>query len=100
LAFAQHTEIVADHMVLVTKHVEVDLADRWRTIMPCLVAEMRVCRYRIDFNAHGLQICILVGEIFQFGWADKRPVCWVEEKHGPFALNVGVRHFDKFARFI
>ena len=68
--------------------------------MPCLVAEMGVGRYRIDLYAHALQVCILVGEIFQFGWADEGPVGWIEEKYGPFALNVGVRHFDKFARFI
>ena len=68
--------------------------------MPCFVAEMRVGRYRIDLNAHALQICILVGEIFQFGWADEGPVGGVEEKDGPFALYVGIRHFDKFACLI
>jgi hypothetical protein len=34
LAFAQYAEIVADDVVLVAKHVVVDLANRWRAVMP------------------------------------------------------------------
>lgn len=61
---------------------------------------MRVGRYRIDFNAHGLQVGILVCQVFQLGWADKGPVSRVEKEYGPFALYVGVRNFDKLAGFL
>ena len=100
LAFTQDAEIVADHMILVAQHVIVDLANGGRAVVPCLVAEMCVGRHGINFNAHGLQVGILVGQIFKFGGAYEGKVGGIEKEYCPLALYVRVGNFNELACLI
>src|SRR3546814_16252729 len=75
------SEILGEDVVLVAQHVIIDLADRRRAVVPRLVAEMRVGRHRIDFDAEALKRFILVGEIFELGRADEGEVGGIEEEN-------------------
>jgi len=84
-------------VVLVAQHIIVDLADRGRGIMPCLVAEMRVGGDRIDLDAHLLEGRVDVGEVLQFRRANEGEVGGVEKEHAPFAAHFGIGHIDELA---
>lgn len=99
-AFAQDAEVVRDGVVLVTQHVVVDLANCWRAVVPCLVAEVRVGGYRIDFDAHTLKFAIDVGEVFEFGRADEGKVGWVEEEYAPLADDVRIADINELALMV
>src|SRR3546814_4442731 len=80
--------------------VIIDLADRRRAVVPRLVAEMRVGRRRIDFDAEALKRFILVGEIFELGRADEGEVGGIEEENRPLARNIGVRDGHELALMV
>src|SRR3546814_18427946 len=87
-------------VVLVAQHVIMALADRRRAVVPRLVAEMRVGRHRIDFDAEALKRFILVGEVFELGRADEGEVGGIEEENRPLARNIGVRAGDELALLV
>ena len=58
--------------------------------MPGLVHEVRVGAHRVDFDAHGLELLVLLGHVHQLGGAYEGEVGGVEEEYGPLALDVFV----------
>jgi hypothetical protein len=44
-----------------------------------------------------LERIVLVCHVTEFGWANKREVCWVKEKDRPLALEVGLGDLFEFA---
>ena len=56
--------------------------------MPCFVYKVRVCTYGIYFDTHFLKFAVLVSHIDQFGRTYERKVGRIEEKDGPFALDI------------
>ncbi|MNZ34573.1 hypothetical protein D3C78_519520 [compost metagenome] len=65
--------------------------------MPGFVGEVGVGGHTVDFHAQVFEFGVVVGQVAQLGRADEGEVGRVEEHHGPFALEVGFRHFDELA---
>lgn len=69
---------------------------RARTV-PGHVREVCVRGYGIDFNAALLKLFVVLGEIFEFGRADEREICRIEEDDGPLAVEIGFGNVDEVA---
>ncbi|MNP11854.1 hypothetical protein D3C76_1040630 [compost metagenome] len=95
--FDQHVEVARDHVSRVTDQRVLDLADGVRGVVPGFVGEVGVGRHAVDFYTQILELGVVVGQVAQLGRADEGEVGRVEEYDGPFALEVGFRHFDELA---
>lgn len=74
------------------EHRVFDLLNRRRSVMPCLVNEVRIRAHGIDLDAHGLELVIFVRQISEFRRTDEGKISGIEEENGPFAFDVGVRN--------
>ncbi len=99
LIFAQNFEVAADLHGRVTDHGVLDLADGFGAVVPCFVGEVGVGGDRVHFNAHFLQLVVVVGNVAQLGRANEGEVSRVEEENGPLAFNVGFGQFEELAVF-
>jgi len=99
-SFDHDVEVAGELAGRVAEHGIVDLADGGRCVVPSLVAEMRVGRDRVDFNAELLESGIVVGEVFELRRADEGEVGWIEEENGPLALEVGVGDVEELASLV
>ena len=83
--FDHDAEVAADYARGVTHHREAHFADSRARTVPGHVREVCVRGYGIDFNAALLKLFVVLGEIFEFGRADEREICRIEEDDGPLA---------------
>src|SRR3546814_7593278 len=74
-------------------------SDLWRGVVPGSVSKVSVGGNAVDFDTQLLEFSVVVGQVFQLGWANEGEVGRVEEHHGPLAFQVGVRNLAEFAVF-
>lgn len=86
--FDVHTKAACQNTRGVSEHGILDLLDAIASVVPCLVGEVGVGAYRVNFNALGLELFVLFGEVNQFGGAHESEVGGVEEENGPLASDV------------
>lgn len=94
--FDVHAEHARQVRGWVGQHWIGDLFDRIRRVVPRFVGEVRIGANRVHFNAHFFELCVLACHITEFGWANKREVCWVEEEHRPLTLEVILGNREEF----
>src|SRR5262249_45690652 len=82
-----------DHRVL-------DLADRLRAVVPGLMREMGIGRYREDLDTEVLKLSVMIGEIAELSGTYEGEVGRVEEKDRPFTFDVGFTDFNELALLI
>ena len=90
LLLDHYAEAAGKHAGRIGEHRVLDLADALRGVVPGLVHEVRVGAHRVDFDAHGLELLVLLGHVYQLGGAYEGEVGGVEEEYGPLALDVFV----------
>ncbi len=95
--FDHDAEVAADYARGVTHHREAHFADSRARTVPGHVREVCVRGYGIDFNAALLKLFVVLGEIFEFGRADEREICRIEEDDGPLAVEIGFGNVDEVA---
>src|SRR5690606_12492708 len=95
--FDHHAEVAGDGAGGVTNHRELDLLDGLGRVVPSLVGEVRIRGDGIHFDAHLLQLVVVVGQVAQLGRADEGEVGRVEEHDGPLAAQVGVGDLNELA---
>ena len=65
--------------------------------MPGLVGEMAVRRNAVDIDTHLLEFSMAVGQVFEFGRADKGEVGRIEHEHVPLACQAGFGQVNELA---
>ncbi len=95
--FDQYVEVAGDGQGRVTDHGVLDLADGWRSVVPCSVSEVGVSRDTVDLNAQLLELFVVVSQVFQLGRAYEGEVGRVEEYDRPLAFEVSVRDVNESA---
>lgn len=98
--FDHHIEITRNRAGRIGEHDVIDLADSGRRIVPGLVRDMLVGRDRVDLDAQLLELCVAVGQIFEFGWADKAEIGRIKENDGPFSFEVLIGNGNEFTATI
>nr|GEU28309.1 hypothetical protein [Tanacetum cinerariifolium] len=94
--FDHHFEVTRQLAGWVADQRVVHFLDGVRRVVPCLVCEMGVGRYAVHVHAQLGEFRLLLGQIFQFGWAHEGEVGWVEHQDGPLAFQGFVADFDEF----
>jgi hypothetical protein len=85
--FDQHVEVTRDCQSRIGNHRILDLLDRVRRVVPCLVGEVRIGRHAVDLHAELLKFGITIGQVAQFSRANKREVSRVKHDDRPLALQ-------------
>jgi hypothetical protein len=67
------------------------------SVVPGLVREVRIGRHAVDFNAELLEIGVAIGQVTQFGRANKREVGRIENENRPLALQAFFSDGHEFA---
>ena len=52
---------------------------------------------RNRFQRRASELFVVLGEIFEFGRADEREICRIEEDDGPLAVEIGFGNVDEVA---
>ena len=99
LFFDHDVEVAGDGAGGVTNQGVLDLVDGLGGLVPGFVGEVGVGRHAVDLNAQGLEGVVMVGQVTEFGGANKGEVGGVKEHHGPLTLQGGFGDLDKICRF-
>ena len=91
--FDVDTETAAQYARGVGQHRVVDLLDAVGSVVPCLVSEVRIGAYRVNFHTELLEFGIVFGQVYEFRGAHEGEVSGIEEEDGPLAGDVGVAYF-------
>src|SRR3989344_4825712 len=91
-----HAESVGQLVRWVANQGEFGLAHGVRRFVPHLVREVGVGGHDVDLGAGLLELCVVVGSVFDFGGAVEGESCGHEDQHGPLALEGLLGHFDEF----
>src|SRR5471032_116647 len=77
--FDQYVEVAGDGQGRVADHGVLDFADGWRSVVPGRVSKVGVGGNAVDLDAQLLEWSVVVGQVFQLGWANEGEVSRVEE---------------------
>ena len=91
--FDVHTETASQYARGVCEHGVGDLLDAVRSVVPCLVREVRVRAHRVNLYAELLELLVLFCEVYQLRGAHEGEVSGVEKEDSPLAGDVGVAYF-------